>query len=214
MNKSVITQVERIAEIMCRAKVTIPSHLAGSKADCFAIALQAAAWGISPFVVAQKTHIVKGTLGYEAQLVNAIILGSRLVQGRFSYEWEGVGNSRRCRVGATIRGENDITWGTWSEFGKQQVRNSSLWTTDPDQQLAYLSVKKWARLYCPDLIAGIYTPDEIEGFSGPETRPLDDAMNDSSADVSIKDKLNPTEKKKKPARSAEDEADAPAKKTF
>lgn len=33
---------------------------------------------------------------------------------------------------------------------------------DPRQQLAYLAVKRWARLFCPDVIPGVYTPDELE----------------------------------------------------
>jgi hypothetical protein len=35
--------------------------------------MQAAQWGMNPFAVAQKTHVVNGTLGYEAQLVNAVV---------------------------------------------------------------------------------------------------------------------------------------------
>ena len=34
--------------------------------------------------------------------------------------------------------------------------------SDPKQQLAYLAVKYWARLYCPGVILGVYTPDEFE----------------------------------------------------
>jgi hypothetical protein len=31
----------------------------------------------------------------------------------------------------------------------------------PVHQLAYLSVKRWARLYCPDVILGVYSDDEL-----------------------------------------------------
>ena len=41
------------------------------------------------------------------------------------------------------------------------VRNSPLWAADPRQQIAYLATKRWARLYCPDVILGVYTPDEV-----------------------------------------------------
>ncbi len=40
------------------------------------------------------------------------------------------------------------------------TRNSPLWTSNPKQQLAYLALKYWARLYCPDVILGVYTPDD------------------------------------------------------
>jgi hypothetical protein len=37
-----------------------------------------------------------------------------------------------------------------------------LWKTAPKQQIAYLAVKYWARLYCPEVILGVYSPDEVE----------------------------------------------------
>jgi hypothetical protein len=48
-----------------------------------------------------------------------------------------------------------------------RTRNSTLWTEDPKQQLAYLAQKRWARLYAPDVILGVYTPDELQEFSVP-----------------------------------------------
>jgi hypothetical protein len=43
-----------------------------------------------------------------------------------------------------------------------RTRNSTLWADDPKQQLAYLGVKRWARLYTPDVILGVYSVDELE----------------------------------------------------
>nr|WP_308736935.1 recombinase RecT [Salmonella enterica] len=58
---------------MADSQVTVPAHLAGKPADCMAIVMQAMQWGMNPYAVAQKTHLVNGVLGYEAQLVNAVI---------------------------------------------------------------------------------------------------------------------------------------------
>ncbi|VFS64074.1 RecT family [Kluyvera cryocrescens] len=62
---------------MADSKATVPAHLAGKPADCLAVTMQAAQWGMNPFAVAQKTHVVNGTLGYEAQLVNAVVSSSQ-----------------------------------------------------------------------------------------------------------------------------------------
>jgi len=65
------------------------------------------------------------------------------------------------RVWATLKSEDESR--VLELFLSQaQVRNSTLWGSDPKQQLAYLGVKRWARLYCPDVILGVYTPDEFE----------------------------------------------------
>lgn len=45
-----------------------------------------------------------------------------------------------------------------------RTRNSTMWADDPKMQLAYLAIKKWARLYCPDVILGVYTPDEFDDY--------------------------------------------------
>ncbi|ADO09830.1 Major tail tube protein (Protein FII) [Pantoea vagans C9-1] len=66
------------------------------------------------------------------------------------------------RVGAVLKGETEITWGESLYMEYVTTRNSPLWKTAPKQQLAYLAVKYWARLYCPDVILGVYTPDEFE----------------------------------------------------
>lgn len=51
------------------------------------------------------------------------------------------------------------------------MRNSTLWADDPRQQLAYLAVKRWSRLYCPDVLLGVYTPDELEERTEREINP-------------------------------------------
>ena len=63
MDMAAMERLERIAELMASGKTTVPQHLRGSKGDCFAITLQSMQWGMNPFAVAQKTHLVNGTLG-------------------------------------------------------------------------------------------------------------------------------------------------------
>lgn len=152
------------AKMMATATVTIPKHLQGKPADCYAIILQAAQWGMSPFVVAQKTFLVNGVLGYEAQLINAVVQSMGQIKGSFKYEFKGSGNTLSCRVGAIIRSESDVTWGEYLSLSDITIKNSPLWKTNPKQQLAYLQVKNWARLYSPAAILGVQSADEIENY--------------------------------------------------
>ena len=156
-----LEKVERFAKMMAAGKATLPVHLQGNEADCLAIVIQAAQWGMNPFAVAQKTHLVSGTLGYEAQLVNAVLQSTNSIDGRFHYEYRGEGNALECRVGATPHGESEIEWNEWLNIKNITVKNSPLWKTNPKQQIGYLQVKNWARLYCPGAIMGVYTPDEL-----------------------------------------------------
>lgn len=161
----------RFATLMADSKATVPAHLAGKPADCLAVTMQAAQWGMNPFAVAQKTHVVNGTLGYEAQLVNAVVSSSNLLATRLNYKWDGDWSkvsgktdkspSLTVTVWATLKGESEPRTLTIS-MAQAGVRNSPLWEQDPRQQLAYLCVKRWARLHAPDALLGVYTPDELQ----------------------------------------------------
>lgn len=162
MDVGTMQSLMKVADLMASGKSTVPMHLQKNPADCMAVVMQAMQWGLNPFAVAQKTHIVSGTLGYEAQLVNAVVQTSGTIAGRFHYEYKGTSPSLECRVGAVIKGETEITWGEWLSETKVTTKNSPLWKTNPKQQMSYLQVKNWARLYCPGAILGVYTPDEFE----------------------------------------------------
>lgn len=88
-NSDSLDRIIRFAELMASGTATVPKHLQNKPSDCLAITMQASRWGMDPFVVGQKTHLINGTLGYEAQLVNAVITSSNVVTGRFHYEYGG-----------------------------------------------------------------------------------------------------------------------------
>jgi hypothetical protein len=186
-----------LANLMANGQATVPKHLQGNPADCMAIIMQAAQWRMNPFAVAQKTHVVSGTLGYEAQLVNAVISSSKAINGRFHYDsggnWEvkGDGSAQKIQAGvnvnkgnkidqscwvmcgAILSGEDEITWGERLYLADVTTQNSALWKTNPRQQGYYLALKYWARLYAPAVIMGVYSSDELE----PEKAPVEKVVN-------------------------------------
>jgi hypothetical protein len=190
---SLITQghtfdrIMTLANIMATGVSTVPAHLR-NPADCAAVIMQAMQWNMNPYAVAQKTHFVNGILGYEGQLVNAVINSLAPTKDRLHYEWFGPweriigkfeirkgdkGEYRvpgwkledeagiGIRIWATLKGE-DAPRELTLLLAQARTRNSPLWADDPRQQLAYLAVKRWARLYCPDVILGVYTPEEFD----------------------------------------------------
>lgn len=205
LNDQSMETMKNVAKLMAQATVQVPAHLMGKPADCLAVVMQAAQWGMNPFVVAQKTHVINGTLGYEAQLVNAVVSSSKAIVGRFHYEYKGERNdwkpnwvkesrngkeswkpqfSENCavRVGAIIAGETEITWGEWIYPCDQTVFNSPLWRSNPKQQAGYLAVKFWARTYTPDVLLGVYTPDEFEPAARDITPPVSQPKSGSALD--------------------------------
>lgn len=156
--------MQAMSKAMSEAAIAVPAHFRGKPGDCLAVVMQAAQWGMNPFAVAQKTHVVNGALGYEAQLVNAVVQSSGAIVGRFHYEYRGEGAALECRVGAMVRGESEITWGEWLKSSDVTTKNSPLWKVNPRQQMGYLQVKNWARAYTPGAILGIYSDDELADY--------------------------------------------------
>lgn len=187
----------KFAEVMATGKATIPNELR-NVGDCLAITMQAMTWGMSPFSLAQKTHFIGGKIGYEAQAVAAAINNSGAVKDVFHFDWYGPwekvigkfeikkGDKGEYRVpGWKLADEEGIGIRIWATLRNEdqprvldlllaqaRTRNSTLWADDPRQQLAYLAQKRWARLYAPGVILGVYTPDELVDIAEKEINPL------------------------------------------
>jgi hypothetical protein len=191
MSPESMSSMLEVARLMATSKVTVPKHLQGSPADCMAVTMQAMQWGMNPFAVAQKTHVTQsGALGYEAQLIAAVICANApVLESAPVYEYIGdwskvlgkvesktsekggkyfvatyskadeAGLGVICRM--TLKGEPEPREITLM-MSQCYPRFSTQWATDPKQQISYAAIRKWARLFSPGTILGVYTPDELE----------------------------------------------------
>lgn len=163
------------AKVMASGVATVPKHLQKSPGDCMAVVMQAMQWGMSPFVVAQKTHLVNGTLGYEAQLVAAVVNSSGALNGRLKVNFIGPWDEFKRKnfpkemesqvgvsVYATLKGDTEPTVLPVFYMSSITIRNSPLWKNAPDQQMTYLAQKRWTRMFCPEALLGVYTVDELQ----------------------------------------------------
>lgn len=189
-------RIQAFGKMMARGAVTIPKHLQGNEADCTAVTLQAFGWRMNPYAVAQKTHISKsGQLGYEAQLVNAVIQASGELEGTPDYEaigdWSKIlgkceerksDNGGKYYVATYTRKDEEglgvkIIAKLRGEAKPRELivmmaqawpRFSTQWATDPFQQICYLGLRKFVRLHKPGVLLGVYTNDELEPAAGAE----------------------------------------------
>jgi len=143
----------------------VPPHLRGKPGDCLAVVMQANRWAMDPFSVASKTYFVSDKMAYEAQLVNAVINASGVLDGRLHPEWQGEGNELVCTVTGKIKGDDAIK-ARRVAIKNITTRNSPLWKQDPEQQLAYFASRAWVRLHAPEVLMGIYTPEELRESLG------------------------------------------------
>jgi len=186
-----MTSIMKVAELMAGGRCTVPTHLQKNPSDCMAVVMQSMQWNMNPFAVAQKTHVSQGgQLGYEAQLISAVICANAPVKEEApEYEYIGdwskvlgkVAERESAKGGkyyvATYTKADEVGLGVICRLtlkGESKPRETTLmmsqcyprfstqWATDPKQQISYAAIRKWSRLYSPGTILGVYTPDEFD----------------------------------------------------
>ena len=150
------------AKWMAAAGAYLPKHLRNNVGACLAVIDLSQRWGFSPFLVARMCYLVNDMIGFESQLVHAVIEKFAPLRQRLRCDFEGEGEDRVCRVTGHIKGESEPLIYRSPKFSKITPKNSPLWKTDSDQQFWYFSSRAWARRYCPDILMGIYGRDELQ----------------------------------------------------
>lgn len=164
-------EVMEFAKMMAISGIAVRPAFRGNPGACLGVAMQAFRWGMDPFAVTNKAYVVKNKSGdeqiaYEAQLIHAVVNERAPLQNRLRPVYSGEGAKRICKISGLLKGEAETLDYESPEFAKIQPKNSPLWTSDPDQQLFYYSVRAWARRHVPEVLLGVYTEDEME--RGPE----------------------------------------------
>jgi len=153
-------EIIEFSKLMAVSGKAVPKFLRGNPGGCLAITFQAVSWRMDPFQVANKSYEVNDRIGYESQLIHAIIEARAPLQHRLECEYDGENGDRVC----IVRGH--FTSGDTREYRSPKlkdihVKNSPLWKDDPDQQLFYYASRSWARKWCPDVIMGVYSREEL-----------------------------------------------------
>lgn len=128
---------------------------------------------ISPMLIAQQLYIVKGKPAWSGQFCISQINGS----GRFSpleFIFGGEGAEQAsCYAQATRISDGKLCTGTkiTMQMAKAEGwidKNGSKWKTMPQQMLQYRAATFFARVFCPDLLMGLPTADEVRDTYGAE----------------------------------------------
>lgn len=155
-----INEMMEVAKLMSLSEVAIPKHLRNNPGACLAVIVQASTWQMSPFAVANKSYSVNDRLAYESQMINAVILNRAPIKGRLKYEYTGEGPTLQCTVSAQLVDGGEVKY-TSPMFRDIKVKNSPLWTQDPRMQMGYYASRAMCRQHFPDVILGVYTPEEL-----------------------------------------------------
>lgn len=155
-----MSEAMEFAKIMALSDKAIRAPFRGNPGMCLAICIQAHEWGLNPYAVASKAYIVNDQVAYESQLIHAVIESRAPLKSRLNCRYEGEGQTRKCIVFGTFTGDTDSREYATPMFKDIPTKLSPLWKFDPDQQLFYYGSRAWCRRWAPDVILGIYAPEE------------------------------------------------------
>lgn len=158
-------QIQRVAKLYSESDF-VTDAFRGKVANC-AIALQSAMrLRVDPVMLMQHSYLVHGKPGMEGQLVIALVNARGPFTGPLQWKTDGEGDARSWTCYATHRvtGElcqRTVTWAIAKAEGWTD-KPGSKWKTMPDQMGCYRSASWFARLYCPEVLLGFPTVDELE----------------------------------------------------
>lgn len=159
--------VAAMADVLASSGLAVPPHCRGKADVCRGIVITAMRFGLDPYAVAAKSYVVSDKLAYEAQFWHACLTQSGIMSRRLRERYTGEGGGRQCEITGWIKGEEEPFVLTSPRFDAITPKNSPLWKSNPDLQLYYWTVRNWSRKYCPEVMLGLYTADELEPIGTP-----------------------------------------------
>lgn len=159
--------VQRIAKVFAEASL-VPQQYRGKIADCIIGVQMALRLHVDPFMFLQNTYVVHGRPGMEAKLAIALVNERGPFDGPVKWKFSGEAQSDdwACTAYATHRKTGDVCEATvtWKMVKAEGwlAKDGSKWKSMPEMMFRYRSATFLARLYCPEVLMGMNTTDELE----------------------------------------------------
>lgn len=163
-NIGALEDAQRIAKPLSTSDL-VPVAYRNSLPNCM-IALETA-WnmGESVLTIMQNSSVIHGKLGFDSKFIIARINNSGKFKEDLDFQYEGEGETRSCyayttRQNGKIAEGTKITW-TMAVAEGWVNKSGSKWKTMPDLMLAYRAAAFFARVYCPQILMGLQSQDEL-----------------------------------------------------
>lgn len=158
----------KVANLLAKSQL-LPEQYIGHPENCLIAIDIANRMRVSPLLVAQNLYIVRGKPGWSGSFaISAINNCGKFSPLDFVYTENGGGG---CYAQATRLSDGKLLKGT--EITLDMARNEgwstkpgSKWLTMSEQMLAYRAGSFFARAYCPEVLLGVQTIDEIQDVNG------------------------------------------------
>jgi|SRR5215469_4423109 len=183
-------QMADIAKAMANSKEAVPAHVRGNLGMSIALHDVAMSWGFSPYMLANESAVINGRLGFTSHVFRAVMDKRAGLRSRLKVSYAGEGDDRTCTVTGHFINELDPL--SYTTPPRKQImpvlgpktdkagteilgpdrkpvmvrKGSPLWDSDPDRQQFYYASRAFCRMYCPEVMLGLYGVDELQDMAG------------------------------------------------
>jgi hypothetical protein len=172
-------QLYRVANVFAASDI-VPEHYRNKPANCFLALQMATRLEIEPMMFIQNSYIVHGKPGLQAVVSIALVNSRGPFTGPIQWKFAGTikDKTRQCTAYAThkVTGEVCEVTVSWAmvEAEGWNKKTGSKWLSIPDLMFQYRSASFLAKLYCPEVILGLPTAEELQDIeAGDDYKPTE-----------------------------------------
>lgn len=153
-----VDEARSLAETIAKSSL-LPAALVGKSADVLVQILAGRELGLEPMTAIRSIHIINGKPTLAADAMVGLVLGSGLAE----YFAQTDASATSVTYETKRRGSpvaQRVTW-TMDDARRAGVTGNPTWAKYPRQMLAARCKSELARSAYPDVLAGVYDPDEL-----------------------------------------------------
>lgn len=157
-------QAQRIALALSQSELIPKSYQGNIPSTMIALEL-AKRTGVSPIMVMQNLNVIQGKPSWSSSFIIAVINSYKKFSMPLNFEMRGEGNKRGCVAFTSgIDGQRYESPEVNIEMAIGEGwmnKPGSKWKTMPELMLRYRAAAFFGRLYCPELLMGMQSQDEV-----------------------------------------------------
>lgn len=160
----------QLSEVLARSSL-IPEPFRGKPADVLLALTIAQQQKQHPLLVMQSLYVISGKAGWSAQYIIAQANASGRLRGPIRWRYAGEGEDLSATAFATLAETGDEIEHTVSMAmarAEGWTKRNPKYQSMPKLMLSYRSATLLVRLFCPDVLMGLHTRDELVDIGEPE----------------------------------------------
>lgn len=170
---------QRKAQALSKSDL-LPTQYRNNVANCLVAMELANRTGMNELMVMQNLHIIQGKPSWSSTFAIAVINSSKRFRTMLNFKVDGTGDELTCTAWAV--GHDGEVYESpkvsmsiakaegWYDKKDKMGNYVSKWRTMPELMIRYRAAAFFGRLFCPELLLGMQTDDEVIDVSHVEIK--------------------------------------------